>query len=81
MWIAKPVPPEQGITIIKSEVWIGQRTTIIAGVTIGRGSVIARGVVVTKSVQPYTIVGGVPERYIKDRFTDSKKKQTYKGVV
>lgn len=76
MWIAKPDRlPDEGVTVIESEVWIGQRTTIIAGVRIGRGSVIAAGSVVTKDVQPYTIVGGVPARFIKNRFTEAEKEK------
>ena len=47
--------------------WIGARSTILQGVTIGEGAVIAAGSVVTHDVQPYTIVAGVPARMIKQR--------------
>lgn len=47
--------------------WIGTRAMILPGVTIGNGSVIAAGSVVTKSVEPYTIVAGVPARKISKR--------------
>lgn len=47
--------------------WIGSRATILPGVTVGEGAVVAAGAVVTKDVAPYTVVGGVPARYIKDR--------------
>ena len=48
--------------------WIGYRATILSGVHIGQGAVIAAGAVVTKDVPPYAIVGGVPARVIKFRF-------------
>lgn len=46
---------------------IGTRVTILPGVTVGKGAVVASGAVVTKDVPPYTVVGGVPAKYIKDR--------------
>lgn len=52
---------------IGSDVWIGVRVTIMAGVTIGHGAVIAAGSVVTKNVDPYAVVGGVPAKVIKMR--------------
>lgn len=55
--------------IIESDVWIGCNVTILKGVTIGRGSVVAAGAVVTKSCPPYSIIGGVPAKVIKQRFT------------
>lgn len=53
--------------IINDDVWICTRATILAGVTIGQGSVIAAGAVVTKNVPPYAIVGGVPAKIIRMR--------------
>lgn len=56
---------------IGNDVWIGDRVTILSGCTnIGDGSVLAAGAVVTKDVPPYTIVGGVPARQLKKRFSD-----------
>lgn len=52
---------------IGNDVWIGARVTILPGVEIGEGSVIAAGSVVTKSIEPYTIAGGVPAKKIKER--------------
>lgn len=53
--------------IIGNDVWIGAKAIILSGVTIGDGAVIAAGAVVTKDVEPYTIVGGVPAKKIKHR--------------
>lgn len=52
---------------IGERVWIGSRAIVLKGVTIGDGAVISAGSVVTKDVAPYTIVGGNPARYIRDR--------------
>jgi acetyltransferase-like isoleucine patch superfamily enzyme len=53
---------------IGADVWIGARAIIIGGITIGHGAVIAAGAVVTKDIQPYAIVGGVPAKLIRFRF-------------
>lgn len=52
---------------IEDDVWVGGRVIITAGVTVGRGSVLAAGAVVTKDVAPYSVVGGVPAKFIKSR--------------
>lgn len=54
--------------VIESDVWIGAKVTVLGGVTIGRGAIVAAGAVVTKDVEPYSIVGGVPAHHIKYRF-------------
>ena len=56
-----------GVITIESDVWIGANTTIVGGVRVGQGSVVAAGAVVVRDVEPYTIVGGVPARFIKKR--------------
>ena len=62
--------PDQDLpVIIEDGVWCGANVTILKGVTIGRGSVVAAGAVVTKSCPPYSIIGGVPARIIKIRWT------------
>lgn len=62
---------EQGVkrefVKIEDDCWIAANTVILAGVTIGRGSVIAAGSVVTKDIPPYSVVGGVPAKVIKSR--------------
>lgn len=55
---------------IGNDVWIGYRAIICQGVTIGEGAIIGAGAVVTKDVAPYTIVGGVPAKEIRKRFSD-----------
>lgn len=56
--------------VIGNDVWIGTRATILEGVNIGDGAVVAAGAVVTKDVPSYAIVGGVPSKVIKYRFDD-----------
>ena len=53
--------------IICDGVWIGARAIILPGVTIGEGAVVAAGAVVTKDVAPWTVVGGNPAKFIKNR--------------
>lgn len=57
---------------IEDGVWVGANVTILKGVTIGRGSVVAAGAVVTRSCPPYSIIGGVPAKIIRARFTDEE---------
>lgn len=61
----------KGDIVIGSDVWIGYEAVILSGVTIGDGAVIGARAVVTKDVPPYTIVGGVPAKPIRKRFSDS----------
>lgn len=53
--------------VIGDDVWIGRRVIILPGVTVGGGSIIAAGAVVSKDVKPYSIVGGVPAKQIGNR--------------
>ena len=64
----------KGSVFIGNDVWIGTRSMIMSGVTIGDGAIIAAGSVVTKNVVPYEIVGGVPAKRIKLRFTNQEIK-------
>ena len=58
--------------VIEDDVWCGANVTILKGVTISHGSIVAAGAVVTKSFPPYSIIGGVPAKLIKMRFTREK---------
>lgn len=60
----------KGDIVIGNDVWIGYEAVVMAGVTIGNGAIIGARAVVTKDVPPYTIVGGVPAREIRRRFSD-----------
>lgn len=57
------------LTVVEDDVWIGYGAIVLSGHTIGRGSVIAAGAVVTSDVERYSIVAGVPAREIAKRFT------------
>jgi virginiamycin A acetyltransferase len=60
----------KGDTVIGHDVWIGNSATIMQGVKIGNGAIIGTNALVTKDVEPYTIVGGNPARVIRKRFDD-----------
>lgn len=60
----------KGDIVIGNDVWIGYEAVILAGVTIADGAIIGARAVVTKDVPPYTIVGGVPAKTIRKRFSD-----------
>ena len=62
----------KGNIVVGSDVWIGYEAVILAGVTIGDGAIVAARAVVTQDVPPYTIVGGVPARPIRKRFSDQE---------
>lgn len=65
--------------IIEDDVWIGTNTVVLEGIRIGRGAVIGANSVVTKDVDPYTIVGGVPAKKIKDRFDEETIREIEKS--
>lgn len=62
--------PFKGDIVIGNDVWIGRESIIMPGVKIGDGAIIAAYSVVTKDVEPYSVVGGNPARFIKKRFND-----------
>ncbi|MBU2537741.1 MAG: acyltransferase [Proteobacteria bacterium] len=53
--------------VVEDDVWIGHGATILKGVHVGKGAIIAAGAVVTRDVAPYSIVGGVPAKLIRNR--------------
>ena len=64
--------PTKGDTIVGNDVWIGYNSTIMPGVKIGDGAIIATNSIVTKDVEPYAVVGGNPAKEIKKRFTENE---------
>lgn len=68
----------KGNVIIEDDVWVGYGSTILSGVHIGQGAVIAAGSVVVKNVPPYAIVGGIPAKIIKYRFSEVIRKKLEK---
>jgi acetyltransferase-like isoleucine patch superfamily enzyme len=55
--------------IVEEDVWIGCNVTLLSGAIIGRGSIVAAGAVVNKKFPPYSVIGGVPARFIKFKWT------------
>jgi acetyltransferase-like isoleucine patch superfamily enzyme len=75
-WIDKDVYDDRPDPVaIGNDVWIGMNTTIMGGVTVGNGAVIAAHSVVTKDIPPYAIVAGIPAKIIRYRFDDELIKQ------
>lgn len=65
--IDSPTDKEKKIVIIQDGCWIGARSILLQGITIGAGSVVAAGAVVTKSIPPMEVWGGTPAKKIKNR--------------
>jgi virginiamycin A acetyltransferase len=64
--------PTKGDTVVGNDVWIGYNATIMPGITIGDGAIIASNATVTNNVAAYSIVGGNPTKEIKKRFTEEQ---------
>ncbi|MGH2665059.1 MAG: CatB-related O-acetyltransferase [Flavobacterium sp.] len=65
----------KGPIIVENEVWIGTGAIILSGVTLGKGSIVAAGAVVTKDIPPYAIAGGNPAKVIRYRFDEATVNQ------
>jgi virginiamycin A acetyltransferase len=65
---APPQWPQRGDTRVGNDVWIGYRATLMPGISVGDGAVIATAAVVTRDVPPYAVVGGNPATVIRSRF-------------
>lgn len=74
-WSEKTLFDEYKDIYVGNDVWIGSSVKIMPGVHIGNGAVIGAGAIVTKDVPPYAIVGGVPARIIRYRFSDDSIKR------
>lgn len=68
------LPDNAASVVIEDDVWIGGRSVILQGVTIGKGAVVAGGSVVVRSIPPFTVVAGNPATIIKKRKLDLRKK-------
>lgn len=64
-------PDRNAAPVIGHDVWIGENATLARGITLGQGCIVAANAVVTRSVEPYAIVGGNPARLIRKRFDDA----------
>ena len=73
--------PELARTVIGADAWIGFRAIVMAGVTIGRGAVVAAGAVVTKDVPAYEIHAGVPARKIGERFQSPADRMRHDAML
>ena len=74
LWAERTPPhlsqlPRKGDTVVGNDVWLGRECVIMPGTTIGDGAIVAARSVVTRDVEPYTVVGGNPARPIKKRFS------------
>lgn len=68
------IPNTNRSVIIGNDVWIGYGAKIIEGVTIENGAIVLAGAIVTKDVEAFSIVGGVPAKHIKYRFEENERK-------
>jgi len=69
------------ITVFEDDVWVGYNSTILCGVTIGEGSIIAAGSLITKNVEPYYIYAGSPAKKIRGRFETDEDLQEHLSLV
>lgn len=72
---------DNGTTIIEDDVWICTGSIIISGVTIGSGSIVAAGSVVTKDIPPCEIWGGIPAKKLRNRFATESDKEKHLAAI
>lgn len=73
--------PEQRPTIIGADAWLGQGVTLMRGLSVGDGAVVAAGAVVTRDVPDYEIWAGVPARKLRDRFEDARDRAAHQQML
>jgi len=74
-------PEDDQDIFIEDDVWVGANVTILKGVRIGRGSIVAAGAVVTKSILPYSIAAGIPAKKIGNRFKNVEETQLHDSIL
>ncbi len=72
-WVDRNTFAENSPVTVGSDVWVGARAVVLAGVRLGHGAIVAAGAVVTKDVPPYAVVGGVPARILRYRFDETTR--------
>lgn len=83
-WVGSKRYPSQYLNeevVIEDDVWLGYGTIVLTGVTVGRGSVVAAGSVVTRDIPPYSIAAGVPAKVIGKRFEDQETIDRHEAAI
>ena len=73
--------PTQHATTIGADAWLGHGVIVMRGLTIGDGTIVAAGAVVTKNVPPYEVWGGVPAKHIRNRFADDTARAKHEQMI
>lgn len=84
LWVGSkrlPSPYADEEAVIEDDVWLGYGTIVLTGVTIGQGSVVAAGSVVTRDIPPYSIAAGVPAKVIGKRFEDPETIERHEAAI
>lgn len=80
-WVGDREPRDRDRITIGTDVWIGASATVLSGIKVGDGAVIAAGALVTKDVEPFCIVGGVPARALGMRFTTDEQRSEHLRIL
>ncbi|WP_422757326.1 DapH/DapD/GlmU-related protein [Paenarthrobacter sp. C1] len=81
LWVGDRPQSEADTVLIERDVWVGAAAIILGGVTIGEGSVVGAGSVVTRDVPPYTIVAGVPASAVGKRFESEDERRRHSEAL